>query len=142
MVKNEHGTRPGRKLGNLGNLVNFFQRISNPSFRFWLQGKIENSEMGKLGIIFPRFPRFPTFPSFRLAICSFFTKFFFSILKYRKSRSYMFLKIRLLKNVVIFIGRHPCCILSFKRLATYSKKRLQKRCFSANIANVLRIAFL
>ena len=27
------GERPGRKLGNLGN---FFSRILNPSFRFWL----------------------------------------------------------------------------------------------------------
>ena len=31
--------RPGRKLGKLGNLGkvgNFFPRILNPSFRFWL----------------------------------------------------------------------------------------------------------
>ena len=49
---------PGRKLGNLRKLGNFFLRCLNPSFRFWLQGKIENLEIRKLGIIFLRFSRF------------------------------------------------------------------------------------
>ena len=75
----------GRKLGNLGN---FFPKFLSPSFEFWLQGKIENSDIRKLGIIFPRFPTFPIFPSFRFAIFSFFKNFskVFSILKYRNSR--------------------------------------------------------
>ena len=34
-----------------------FHVILNPSFWFWLSGKIENWDMRKLGIIFPRFPR-------------------------------------------------------------------------------------
>ena len=62
--------RPGRKLGN------FFPFFLNLSFRFWLQGKIENSEIRKLGITFPRFSRFPTFPSFRFATFSFSFLFF------------------------------------------------------------------
>ena len=73
--------RPGRKLENLGNLKNlgnFFPRFLNPSFRFWLQGKIENSEIRKPGIIFPRFPRFPSF-GFANFSFSFLTFFFFFI---------------------------------------------------------------
>ena len=66
------------ELGNLENLGNFFPRFLNPSFRFWLYGKIENSEIRKLGIIFPRFPRFPTFPSFGFATFSFSFIIFFS----------------------------------------------------------------
>ena len=69
-------TGPGRKLGKFGN---FFPRFINPNFRFWLQHKIENLEIRKLGIIFQRFLRFPRFPSFRFPSFSFFKKLFFSI---------------------------------------------------------------
>ena len=54
-------------------------------------------------------------------ICHFFIfqkKNVFNILKHRNSRSYMFLNIRLLKNCAIFIGRHLCWSLFFKRLTT------------------------
>ena len=70
------------------------------------------------------------------SFCHFFIfqkKIFFSILKYRNSCSYMFLKIRVLKNFGIFVGRQLRWSLFFKRLATYWKK-LQNRCFPANIA--------
>ena len=70
---------PGRKLGELGN---FFPRFLNPSFRFWLWDKIENLEIRKLGILFPRFPKFSRFLSFRFATFSFFKKpFLFNILQ-------------------------------------------------------------
>ena len=65
---------PGRKLGRLGNLGKlgiFFPIFLDPSFRFWLWGKIENLEIRKLGILFPRFPRF------RFATFSLFKTFFF-----------------------------------------------------------------
>ena len=90
----------------------------------------------KLGIIFPRFP---TFLSFQFAIFSIFKKIFFNILKHRNNRSYMFLKIRVLKNFAIFIGRHLCWSLFFKRLASYLKKKTPKQVLPANIA---RTAFL
>ena len=43
--------------------------------------KIENSEIRKLGITFPRYPRFPTFPSFRFASFSFSFLIFFLFYK-------------------------------------------------------------
>ena len=49
--------------------------------------------------------------------------FFFSILKYRTSHSYMFLKIGVLKNFAIFIGKQLCWSLFFKRLVTYQKRK-------------------
>ena len=70
---------PGRKLGKLGNS---FPRFLNPSFRFWLLGKIENLEIRKLGIIFPRFP------SFRFASFHFSKNFFFSIFNSRQFRTF------------------------------------------------------
>ena len=76
---------PGRKLGNLGNLGCFLPRFLNSSFRFWLSGKIENSEVRKLGIIFLRLP------SFRFATFSFFflNYFFFFINVLSKSLFYI-----------------------------------------------------
>ena len=82
--------RSGQKVGNLGNRENlgkFFSRFVDPSFRFWLWGKIENSEIRKVGIIFSRFPRFPTFQNFLfvvvvfvfVVVVFFFQKFFFSL---------------------------------------------------------------
>ena len=71
-----------RKLGNLGKLGNFFPRFLNRSFRFWLQGKIENLEIRKLGIIFPRFP------SFQFATFHFSKNFFFSIFYSRQFRTF------------------------------------------------------
>ena len=50
-------------------------------------------------------------------------KFFFIILKYRTSHSYMFLKIGVLKNFAIFIGKQLCWSLFFKRLVTYQKRK-------------------
>ena len=72
--------QPDQKLRKLGN---FFLRFLNLIFQFWLQGKIENLEIRKLGIIFLRFPRFLRFLSFRFATFSFFKELFFlSILQY------------------------------------------------------------
>ena len=79
--------RSGQKVGNLGNpenLGNFFPIFIDPSFWFWLWGKIENSEKRKVGIIFSRFPRFPTFQSFRFVAFSFFKKLFFHFPKVHK----------------------------------------------------------
>ena len=53
---NDLNLRPGRKFGNLRNLGNLFLRSWNPNFRFCPTAKIENSEIRKLRIIFPRFP--------------------------------------------------------------------------------------
>ena len=58
-------TSVSRKLGNLGNLENLgdsFPSVFNPSFLFRVKGKIENSDMRKLGIIFSRFPSFQFYP--------------------------------------------------------------------------------
>ena len=79
--------RSGQKVGNLRNPENlgkFFSRFIDPSFRFWPWGKIENSQIRKVGIIFSRFPRFPTFQSFRFVAFSFFKKLFFHFPKVHK----------------------------------------------------------
>ena len=112
--------RPVRKirnLGNLGNLGNFFPRFLNPNFRFWLQGKIENSEIRILGIIFARFLRFSTFPSFRFAIFSFYKKLFFNILKYRNSHLQVLLIIGVLKDFAILTGKNLFWSLFFNKVA-------------------------
>ena len=71
-----------RNLGSLGNLGIFL----NPSFRFWLQCKIENSEMRKLRTLFPRFPRFR---SFRFATFSFLISFILLCMFFWKSLPYI-----------------------------------------------------
>ena len=84
---------PGRKLGNLRNLANirnFFPRFLNLSFQFWQQGKIENLEIKKLRITFPRFQRFPTFLSFWFATFSF-SFFFFPIFRNVFSNSLIYI---------------------------------------------------
>ena len=65
--------------GQVENLENSetFSEIFKSEFSIWLQGKIENLEIRKLGIMFPRFPRFPRFPSFRFATFHFSKNFFF-----------------------------------------------------------------
>ena len=54
----------------------FFPSFFNLSFRFLLSDEIGNSDMKKLGIIFPRFPRLPRFSGFWFATFSFFKIFF------------------------------------------------------------------
>ena len=121
--------RPGQNPGNLGK---FFSK--NSKFEFSILAVGQNR---KLEITFPWFPRFPTFPSFQSAIFSFFKKNFFNILEYRNSRPYMFLKIRVLKNLY-----KTCVAVSFLKDWQLIRKRLQNRCFPANIAKFLRTAFI
>ena len=57
----------------------------------------------------------------------------------------MFFKICILKHFAIFTGKHLCWSLFFNeitgfRFATLLRKRLQHRCFPANIAKFLRAA--
>ena len=58
----------------------FFLRFLSPSFRFWVQGKIENLEIRKLGKIVPRFFRFTRSTSFLFA--TFPRTLIFNILQY------------------------------------------------------------
>ena len=63
----------------------------------------------------------------------------------RSSRSQMFFKISVLKNFAIFTGNHPCWSLFLIKLQdayNFIKRRLQQRCFPANIAKFLKTAFL
>ena len=57
----------------------------------------------------------------------------------------MFFKICILKHFAIFTGKHLCWSLFFNeitgfRLATLLRRRLQHRCFPANIGKFLRAA--
>ena len=54
------------------------------------------------------------------------------------SRSQMFFKIGVLKNFIIFTGKHLWCSLF---LSHFIKKRLQHSCFPVNIAKFLRTNF-
>ena len=59
---------------------NFFSEIFKSEFSILAVGKkhkIQNSEIRRLGITFPRFPRFPTSRSFRFATFSFSFLIFF-----------------------------------------------------------------
>ena len=63
------------------------------------------------------------------------------------SRSQMFSKTGNLKNFAIFTGKKLCWSLFWRRFQDWRpaflfKKRLQRRCFSVNIAKFLRTAFL
>ena len=60
----------------------------------------------------------------------------------RCSRSQMFFKIGVLKNFVIFTGKHLCWSLLLIKLTPKTSKRLQHRCFLVNIAKFLRTPFL
>ena len=63
---------------------------------------------------------------------------------FRSSRSQMFFKIDVLKNFVIFTGKHLCRSLFLIKLQTWRpviKKRLQHRCFPVSIAKILRTLF-
>ena len=59
----------------------------------------------------------------------------------------MFLKIGVLKSFAIFTGKHLCWSLLFNKVAglrpavLLKKKRLQHRCFLANMEKFLRTAF-
>ena len=66
--------------------------------------------------------------------------------KFRISCSQMFLKIDVLNNLATFTGKHLCWCLFLINLQalrpTTLLKRLQHRCFPANIAKILRTVFL
>ena len=64
--------------------------------------------------------------------------FKFWYILYRSSRSQMLFKKGVLKNFAIFSGKHLCWSLF---LINFIKKRLQHRCFPANIVKFCRIAF-
>ena len=67
-----------RKIRKSRKTRKFFSEIFIYEFSILAVGQIENLEIRKLGIIFPRFLRFPKFPSFRFATFSFsFLIFFF-----------------------------------------------------------------
>ena len=64
----------------------------------------------------------------------------------RSSHLWMFFKLGVLKHFPIFTGKHTCWSLYLIKLqalrpATYIKNRLQHRCFSVNIAKLLRVIF-
>ena len=61
----------------------------------------------------------------------------------RSSHPEVFYKKAVFRNFAIFTGKHLCWSLFFKKLAfcqacNFTKKRLQYRCFSVNIAKFLR----
>ena len=67
--------------------------------------------------------------------------------KRSNSRSQMFSKTGVLKNFAIFTGKNLCWSLFLIKFQDWRptflfKKRLQRRCFSVNIAKFLRTAFL
>ena len=67
--------------------------------------------------------------------------------KRSNSRSQMFSKAGVLKNFIIFTGKNLCWSLFLIKFQDWRptflfKKRLQRRCFSVNIAKFLRTAFL
>ena len=98
-----------------------------------------------------KFSAISNFSEFSICLFFIFQKFFFSILKYRKSHSQnghrrCCIKKAVLKNFAIFRGKHLCWSLYFNKVsglrpATSLKKRLRHRCFPANIAKFLRTAF-
>ena len=55
----------------------------------------------------------------------------------------MFFKLGVLKNFAVFTGIQLRWILFLKKLqaCNFNKKRLQRKCLPANIANFLRAAF-
>ena len=66
----------------------------------------------------------------------------------RSSRSQIFFKLGVLKNLEIFTGKYLCWNLSlFNEIAglkayNFIKKRLQHRCFPVNIAKFVRTYFI
>ena len=54
----------------------------------------------------------------------------------------MFFKIGILKNFVIFTGKHLCWSLFLIKLTQKTSKKLKHRCFLVNIAEFLRTLFL
>ena len=56
----------------------------------------------------------------------------------RCSRSLMFFKIDILRNIIIFTGKHLYWSLALIMLHLFVKKRPQHRCFPANVTNILR----
>ena len=69
-----------RKIRKSRKTRKFFSEIFISEFSILAVGQIENLEIRKLGIIFPRFLRFPKFPSFRFATFSFSFLIFFLFL--------------------------------------------------------------
>ena len=72
---------------------------------------------------------------------------FVMLLKRSDSRSQMFSKTGFLKNFAKFTGKNLCWSLFLKKFQVWRtvflfKKRLQRRCFSVNIAKFLRTAVL
>ena len=59
---------------------------------------------------------------FEFSICHFLKNFFFSILKYRNSRSQMFFKTGAHKNFAMFNGKHLCWSVFFNKVASFIKK--------------------
>ena len=60
----------------------------------------------------------------------------------RSSRSEVFCKKAVIRNVAKLIGKHLCHILFFNKVSFLLKKRLWHRCFPVNFAKFLRIPFL
>ena len=70
-----------RKIRKSRKTRKFFSEIFISEFSILAVGQIENLEIRKLGIIFPRFLRFPKSPSFRFATFSFSFLIFFLFYK-------------------------------------------------------------
>ena len=116
---------PGRKLGNIGNPGNSGIFSKNFKSEFSILAVGQNRKVGNkktrnnISDIF-EISNFSEFSIWHVFINK---KFFFIILKYRTSHSYMFLKIGVLKNFAIFIGKQLCWSVFFKRLVTYQKRK-------------------
>ena len=64
-------------------------------------------------------------------------------LEYRSSRSEVFCRKGVLRNLAKFTGKHPCQSLTSQILCNFiKKKRLWQRCFPVNFAKFLRTSFL
>ena len=60
---------------------------------------------------------------------------------FRSSRSHMFLKIGVLKNLAVFTGKQLCCSLFLVKACNFINNMLQHRCFLVNAAQFLGTAF-
>ena len=78
---------------------------------------IENSEIRKLEIKFPRFPRFPRFPSFRFATFSFSFLIFFSFFR------------NVFSGSLFYICNHSSTFYKYRSFISSTKYHFMDLCF-------------
>ena len=130
---------PGRKPGTskISEILEiFFQKFQIWVFDFGCRGKSKTRNN------FSEISEISNFSEF--SICHFFIfqkkKNFSNILKYRNSRSYMFLKIRVLKNFAIFI-EDTCVGVSFLKDWQLIKKKTPKQMLSCEYCDFFKSSF-